>query len=107
MLFPFSFFGASMRRQLLFLLVLSSLEMAAQTAAAPAKTPAKKPIAASAGPPAAIIDTTAGKMTCTLFPNKAPVGVANFVGLARGTKDWTNPQTGMKMHGVPLYNGTI
>src|SRR6202030_2815783 len=28
-------------------------------------------------------------------------------GLARGTKDWTNPATGRKMHGVPLYNGTI
>jgi peptidyl-prolyl cis-trans isomerase A (cyclophilin A) len=95
-----------MRKPFLFLLVLSSIEIAAQIAA-PAKTPAKKPVAATASLPTAIIDTTAGKMTCTLFPDKAPIGVANFVGLARGTKDWTDPRTGKKMHGVPLYNGTI
>ncbi|MBA3915503.1 MAG: peptidylprolyl isomerase [Acidobacteriales bacterium] len=55
----------------------------------------------------AVIDTTAGKMTCKLFPDKAPIGVANFIGLANGTKDWTNPTTGEKKHGVPLYDGTI
>ena len=59
------------------------------------------------GRPKAIIDTTAGKLTCTLFPDKAPIGVANFIGLANGTKDWTSPVSGRKMHGVPLYNGTI
>ncbi len=57
--------------------------------------------------PKAIIDTTAGKLTCTLFPDKAPIGVANFIGLAEGTKDWTNPVTHAKKHGVPLYDGTI
>jgi len=57
--------------------------------------------------PTAIIDTTAGKMKCTLFPGKAPIGVANFIGLAEGTKDWKNPITGAKKHGVPLYDGTI
>jgi cyclophilin family peptidyl-prolyl cis-trans isomerase len=46
-------------------------------------------------------------MTCTLFPDKAPIGVANFIGLATGTKDWTNPASGATKHGVPLYNGTI
>jgi peptidyl-prolyl cis-trans isomerase A (cyclophilin A) len=57
--------------------------------------------------PTAIIDTTAGKMTCTLFPGKAPIGVANFIGLATGTKDWKNPASGANKHGVPLYDGTI
>jgi peptidyl-prolyl cis-trans isomerase A (cyclophilin A) len=57
--------------------------------------------------PIAIIDTTAGKMTCTLFPKKAPIGVANFIGLATGTKDWTNPVSHAKKHGTPLYDGTI
>lgn len=57
--------------------------------------------------PTAIIDTTAGKMTCTLFPDKAPIGVANFIGLATGTKDWKSPVTGAMKHGVPLYDGTI
>ncbi len=55
----------------------------------------------------AIIDTSAGKMTCTLFPDKAPKGVANFVGLAKGTKDWVDPNTHTKKHGAPLYDGTI
>jgi peptidyl-prolyl cis-trans isomerase A (cyclophilin A) len=87
-----------------------------QTAPAVPATPAKKPTAAKtaakptpAAPakPTAVIDTTAGKLTCTLFPDKAPIGVANFVGLSRGTKDWSNPLDGKKMHGVPLYDGTI
>lgn len=90
-----------MRHLLSLILVFSCLQLVAQTA----KPAAKKP--AAAAPPTAIIDTTAGKITCTLFPKEAPIGVANFVGLARGTKDWTNPSTGRKMHGVPLYNGTI
>jgi peptidyl-prolyl cis-trans isomerase A (cyclophilin A) len=68
--------------------------------------PAAKP-AASSVPPIAIIDTTVGKMNCTLFPDKAPIGVANFIGLATGTKDWKNPVSGANKHGVPLYDGTI
>jgi peptidyl-prolyl cis-trans isomerase A (cyclophilin A) len=63
--------------------------------------------AAASGHPTAVIDTTAGKLTCTLFPDKAPIGVANFIGLATGTKDWTSPITHQKKHGVPLYDGTI
>src|SRR5437588_3364987 len=61
----------------------------------------------SSNQPTAVIDTTAGKLTCKLFPDKAPIGVANFVGLAEGTKDWTHPVTHAKKHGVPLYDGTI
>jgi peptidyl-prolyl cis-trans isomerase A (cyclophilin A) len=84
---------------------------AAKTAPAPAKKPAvataAKPVAPSAALPTAIIETTAGKLTCTLFPDKAPIGVANFIGLAQGTKDWTNPISHAKKHGVPLYDGTI
>ncbi|HZL70328.1 MAG TPA: peptidylprolyl isomerase, partial [Candidatus Limnocylindrales bacterium] len=36
----------------------------------------------------AIIETTAGNITCTLFPDQAPLTVANFIGLATGTKAW-------------------
>ena len=97
-----------MRKLLIVLIAFSSLQLVSQTAAPAAKKPvAKKASAATALPPTAIIDTAAGKLTCVLFPDKAPIGVANFIGLARGTKDWTNPATGRKMHGVPLYNGTI
>jgi peptidyl-prolyl cis-trans isomerase A (cyclophilin A) len=77
---------------------------------APAKpSTAAKPVTAAhvAAKPTAIIDTTVGKMTCTLFPDKAPIGVANFIGLATGTKDWKNPVSGANKHGVPLYDGTI
>ena len=76
----------------------------------PAKpsTPAKPATTtATTSKPTAIIDTTAGKMTCTLFPDKAPIGVANFIGLATGSKDWKNPVSGSTKHGVPLYDGTI
>jgi peptidyl-prolyl cis-trans isomerase A (cyclophilin A) len=68
---------------------------------------AKAPVHAAAGTPTAVIDTTAGKMTCTLFPDKSPIGVENFIGLATGTKDWKNPVSGANKHGVPLYDGTI
>ncbi len=33
--------------------------------------------------------------------------MANFIGLATGTKEWKDPKTGKMMKGVPLYNGTI
>ena len=96
-----------MRKHIIPFVILFSVSLSSQTAPS-AKPAAKKPApAATSVAPTAIIDTTAGKLTCTLFPDKAPEGVKNFVGLARGTKDWTNPSTGRKMHGVPLYNGTI
>lgn len=58
--------------------------------------------------PTAIFDTTMGRMTCKLFSKEAPKTVANFIGLAQGTKDWTNPAIPHQtMHGKPLYNGTI
>lgn len=60
-----------------------------------------------AAEPTAIFDTTAGKLTCRLFPDKAPKTVANFVGLATGTKDWRDPVTGKNMAGTPLYSGTV
>jgi len=55
----------------------------------------------------AIFHTTEGDIHCVLFPDKAPMTVENFVGLATGTKDWTNTASGGKKHGVPLYDGTV
>ena len=70
-------------------------------------TPPNRAAGAASANPTAIIDTTAGKITCTLFPKDAPIGVENFIGLSTGTKDWTSPITHQKKHGVPLYDGTI
>lgn len=95
-----------MRKALLSILLVS-MPVMAQTSPTATKPAVKKPVAATSSQPIAIIDTAAGKMTCKLFPDKAPTGVANFIGLAKGTKDWTNPSTGRPMHSVPLYNGTI
>jgi peptidyl-prolyl cis-trans isomerase A (cyclophilin A) len=86
----------------LVLIVSTSLLSAAQAASTP---PVSK--AAAAADPTAIIHTTAGDLHCTLFPKVAPIGVANFIGLADGSKDWTSPVSHGKKHGVPLYDGTI
>jgi peptidyl-prolyl cis-trans isomerase A (cyclophilin A) len=54
----------------------------------------------------AIIKTSAGSMTCELFTKAAPNTVANFVGLATGTKEFKDPKTG-EMVKRPYYNGLI
>lgn len=56
--------------------------------------------------PTALIDTSMGRLTCKLYDKQAPVTVANFTGLAQGTKDWVDPATLRKVHGQPFYNGT-
>ncbi len=81
--------------------------LAAQTSTTSEQHATAEKSAHKTGEPTAIIETTVGNIHCTLFPKQAPIGVANFIGLATGTKDWTDPKTGQKMHGVPLYNGTI
>lgn len=53
----------------------------------------------------AVMKTTLGEITCELFPHLAPATVLNFVALAEGTKDWTDPATGEKVR-RPLYDGT-
>jgi peptidyl-prolyl cis-trans isomerase A (cyclophilin A) len=57
--------------------------------------------------PTAVMDTSMGRITCRLFDKQAPQTVANFIGLAEGTKDWSDPVTREKEHGKPLYDGTI
>ena len=56
--------------------------------------------------PTAVLDTSMGRITCRLFDKQAPITVANFIGLAEGTKPWTDPVTKQKMTGKPFYNGT-
>lgn len=57
--------------------------------------------------PIAVLDTSMGRMTCQFYQQQAPNAVANFIGLAEGTKDWTDPTTNKVEHHKRLYDGTI
>jgi len=50
--------------------------------------------------------TSEGNFSIQLFEDLAPKTVANFTGLADGSKEWTDPRTGKKST-TPYYNGTI
>ena len=54
----------------------------------------------------ATLTTTQGTVTVRLFPDHAPKTVRNFVELAEGGKEWTNPVTRVKSKDK-LYDGTI
>jgi peptidyl-prolyl cis-trans isomerase A (cyclophilin A) len=56
--------------------------------------------------PTAKLRTNRGTVTIRLFPNQAPKTVRNFVDLAEGTREWTDPRTG-KPSDARLYDGTI
>jgi peptidyl-prolyl cis-trans isomerase A (cyclophilin A) len=84
---------------------------AAQDAQSDALPDAPSTVAHDVAPPSptgptVVIDTTMGRLVCKLFDKEAPITSANFVGLATGTKTWTDPVTLKKMTGVPFYDGT-
>jgi peptidyl-prolyl cis-trans isomerase A (cyclophilin A) len=54
----------------------------------------------------ATLHTNAGPIRLELFPNHAPKTVKNFVELAEGTREYTDPRTGQPGSG-PYYDGTI
>jgi len=54
----------------------------------------------------ATLATTQGTVTVRLFPDHAPKTVRNFVELAEGGREWTNPTTRAKTKDK-LYDGTI
>ena len=54
----------------------------------------------------ATITTNLGVIKVDLLGNHAPKTVANFIGLATGTKEWTHPATGKVSHDK-LYDGVI
>ncbi|MCU1570260.1 MAG: peptidylprolyl isomerase [Naasia sp.] len=54
----------------------------------------------------ATLHTTQGDIRVNLFGNHAPKTVKNFLGLATGEKEWTDPRTGAKGSG-PLYSDII
>lgn len=54
----------------------------------------------------ATLHTTAGPIRLELFDNHAPKTVANFVGLAEGSREYTDPRTRRPGSG-PYYDGTV
>jgi peptidyl-prolyl cis-trans isomerase A (cyclophilin A) len=50
--------------------------------------------------------TTEGEFLVKFYEKEAPKTVANFVGLAEGTIEWTHPGTGQKQN-APFYDGII
>jgi peptidyl-prolyl cis-trans isomerase A (cyclophilin A) len=102
-----------MRRKTLLALSFTTTLLAAAVARADDDDPAKGKFTleeatkglAGSGPLTAKIETTVGTFTCELFDKQAPITVANFVGLARGTRPWKDPKTGKWMDKKPLYDG--
>ncbi|HEX4321504.1 MAG TPA: peptidylprolyl isomerase [Acidobacteriaceae bacterium] len=114
---------AAIRNRFVFAVSLSiALSAAAQQSTPPAvpdSAPAQKPAeelpdspapqaAALVHPngPTVVFDTSMGRITCQFYEKQAPKTVANFIGLAQGTKDWTDPVSHKPMHKKPLYDGT-
>ena len=54
----------------------------------------------------ATLHTNKGDIRIELFPNHAPKTVRNFVGLADGSQEWSDPRTGEKKS-TPLYDGVV
>src|SRR5712692_3435025 len=53
----------------------------------------------------ATLRTNQGTVVVRLFPDHAPKTVRNFVDLAEGSREWTDPRT--RQPGGKLYDGTI
>ena len=112
---------AHRRSALLFAILAASVASFAQTPASPLPPPPLPPAplpdapsavahtAPAAAPtgPTVLFDTSMGRLTCQLFTDEAPQTTASFIGLATGTRSWTDPATHLPVTGKPLYNGTL
>ena len=54
----------------------------------------------------ATLRTSQGTVQVRLFPDQAPKTVQNFVELAEGSREWTDPETRQRTE-ARLYDGTI
>jgi len=55
----------------------------------------------------AVLETSEGTIRVELYPRKAPRTVASFVGLAEGSRPWTDPRTGEAIQGRPLFEDLL
>lgn len=81
-------------RKLILLLMMSTVALSAQD------KPLKRGTYAH-------FETSMGTFTAQLETQLAPKTVANFIGLARGTREWKDPKTGQVVTGKPFYEGMI
>lgn len=88
-----------------FILLLLSLSLLSFTCCADKKKDKDKETSLAPGL-YAVFHTTLGKITCILYEKEAPETVENFVALAEGTKEWTDPKTG-NMVKKRFYDGLI
>lgn len=98
------------------ILILSTQAKAQTPSQTTSQTPADLPDAPSttnnAHPPAVpngptvLLDTNMGRLTCKFFQKETPITVANFIGLAEGTKEFQDPKTLKKVRGQRFYDGT-
>ena len=101
-----------MNRKLLLLLCAPLFAIGASAQSSSALPDAPSTVAHEVAPtqptgPNVVFDTTMGRMVCQLYDKEAPQTVANFIGLATGTKTWTDPVTTAKVTSKPFYDGTI
>jgi peptidyl-prolyl cis-trans isomerase A (cyclophilin A) len=88
-------------------IIVLSATLAVAFAQAPTAAPPAAPPPAREPGLYATINTTQGAIVVKFFEKEAPITVKNFVGLARGTKQWKDPKTGTMVLKRSLYNGTI
>ena len=92
-----------MKRLVILAMLLAAPTTFGQQSSAPVNPPGAAP-ALKAGTYAKF-ETSVGNFTAELYPQQAPVTVANFIGLVRGTKEWKDPKSGATMKNKPFYNG--
>jgi peptidyl-prolyl cis-trans isomerase A (cyclophilin A) len=95
-----------------FAVAFAASAIAQQTPAKPAEDLPDAPQATAAAMvhpngPTVVMDTSMGRITCQFYEKQAPKAVANFIGLAEGAIDWTDPVTKKKQHHKRYYDGTI
>jgi peptidyl-prolyl cis-trans isomerase A (cyclophilin A) len=99
-------------------LFISSLGVAfaatafAQTSTKPADAVPDAPQATAAAlvhpnGPTVVMDTSMGRIVCQFYQKQAPKAVANFIGLAEGSIEWTDPAGKTKQRKKPYYDGTV
>lgn len=93
----------SARRVLVALLALGAVAAGFTVSSRAQESPAVKDATKDPGL-YAVFETTKGTIVARLAYDKAPVTVANFVGLANGEMEWKDPQTGAMVK-RPFYDG--